>query len=286
MNSQREHWLRIKILLRGSLEKSKKNKRNHLYEWFKGLESVRSGQLSHVPSELAVNPLPIDARRLLGRPRNSQPDFLNTHGISGNVSCKFTCVLFSTLLENNPFTGWPICGKSSYAGKYGNTRSWNEWSKQRRNSNELHFDKFHTPQTFSCWKIGFNTGVCSCSNSAEAMLWIKEVELTNSVDDLKSSCSTWRTAPFSDLELLDARIASARNKMIQNSYLKKNVSLEEQKAQTQDRFLRGTQIAYLFYDYFRVTFVNECVLDYVDCFAVTLRNDNIQEFDTMWDEIS
>ena len=123
--------------------------------------------------------------------------------------------------------------------------------------------------------------MCSCSNfPAEAMLWIKEVELTNSVDDLKSSCSTWRTAPFFDLELLDARIASALNIMIQNSYLKKKVSLEEHKAQTQDRFLRETQTAYLFYDYFRVTDVNDYVLDYADCFTVTLRNDNIQEFDT------
>ena len=36
---------------------------------------------------------------------------------------------------------------------------------------------------------------------------------------------------FPDLELLDVRIALSLNKIIQNSYLKKKVSLEEQKAQ-------------------------------------------------------
>ena len=44
--------------------------------YFKDAESARSGQLSHVPSELAVFPLPIHAGGLLGRTRNSQPDFL------------------------------------------------------------------------------------------------------------------------------------------------------------------------------------------------------------------
>ena len=36
----------------------------------------------------------------------------------------------------------------------------------------------------------------------------------------------------------DARIASALNKILQNSHFKKKVSLEEQKAQKEDRFLR------------------------------------------------
>ena len=91
--------------------------------------------------------------------------------------------------------------------------------------------------------------------------------------------------PSLDFELLDARIASALNKIIQNSYFKKEVSLEEQKAQKEIRFLRGRQVAYLIYDYFRVTGVHESVLDYADLFTVALRNDDIQEFDTRWDEI-
>ena len=127
----------------------------------------------------------------------------------------------------------------------------------------------------------FKTEVRSCSNFlTEALLWIKEVELTNSVDDFKSSCSIQGITPFPDFNLLDASIASALNKIFQNSYFKKMVSLQELKAQKHDRFLRGRQIAHLICDYFRVTGVNDSVLDYADSFTVFLRKDNIQEFDT------
>ena len=36
----------------------------------------------------------------------------------------------------------------------------------------------------------------------------------------------------------------------------------------------------MIYDYFRVTGAHDTVLDYDDLFSVTLRDDNIQEFDT------
>ena len=39
------------------------------------------------------------------------------------------------------------------------------------------------------------------------------------------------------------------------------------------------------YDYFRVTGAHDTVLDYADVFSITLRNDDVQEFDTRWDEI-
>ena len=80
--------------------------------------------------------------------------------------------------------------------------------------------------------------------------------------------------------MLDARIASAMNKIIQNSYFKEEVSLEDQKAQKEDRFLRGRQIAFMICDYFRVTGAHDTVLDYADFFSVTRRNDDVQEFDT------
>ena len=56
-----------------------------------------------------------------------------------------------------------------------------------------------------------------------------------------------------NFEVLDARIVSALNKIIHNCNFKRRISLEEQKAQKQDRLLRVRQIAYLIYDYFRVT---------------------------------
>ena len=63
------------------------------------------------------------------------------------------------------------------------------------------------------------------------------------------------------------------------------MSLEEHKAQKQDRFFRGRQIAYLIYEYFRVTGTNDSVENYADLFTISLRNDDIQEFDSKWDGI-
>ena len=116
------------------------------------------------------------------------------------------------------------------------------------------------------------------------MLWIKEVEMVESMDDLKSSRSIKGThGP--NFELLDARIASALNKIFQNTRFKKKVSLEEMKAHKEDRFLRGRQIAYVIYEYFPVTGANDSVENYADLFTVVLRNDAIQEFDSKWDGI-
>ena len=88
-----------------------------------------------------------------------------------------------------------------------------------------------------------------------------------------------------NFEVLDARIASALNKIIHNSHFKRKISLEEQKAQKEDRFLRGRQIAHLIYDFFRVTGIHDSVENYADLFTIVLRNDDIQEFDSKWDGI-
>ena len=107
--------------------------------------------------------------------------------------------------------------------------------------------------------------------------------MVESVDELKilRDCGQ----EFPKFEMLDAKIASALNKIVHNSHFKKQVSLEEQKAQKEDRFLRGRQIAFTIYDNFRVTGAHDTVLDYADLFSVTPRDDNIQEFGTKYDEV-
>ena len=120
--------------------------------------------------------------------------------------------------------------------------------------------------------------VCSCSGyPTHAMLLIKEVWMVDSVDYLKTSESIG-VHRFLDSELLDARIASALNKIITNPYFKKKVRLEEQKAQIEDRFLRGRQIAYMIYEYVRILGAHEAVLDSTDPFSVSLKGDNIHDF--------
>ena len=82
--------------------------------------------------------------------------------------------------------------------------------------------------------------------------------------------------------MLDVKIASALKKIIQSCHFQKKVSLVEQKAQKEDRFLRGREIVYLINDYFRVFGAHGTVLDYADLFTISLRNDDVQEFDTRW----
>ena len=54
--------------------------------------------------------------------------------------------------------------------------------------------------------------------------------------------------------------------------------LEVQKAEAQERFLRGRQIAYMVYEYLPVTGAHDTVFDYADLFTLALRNGDIQEY--------
>ena len=45
-----------------------------------------------------------------------------------------------------------------------------------------------------------------------------------------------------------------------------------------DRFLRGRQIAYLIYEYFRVTGANDSVDNYADLSTIGLRDDDMTIF--------
>ena len=114
---------------------------------------------------------------------------------------------------------------------------------------------------------------------SEDMSWIKEVEMVGSF-----SRSVYGK-DFPNFKMQDAKISSALNKIIQNSQFKKMVSLEEQKAQKEDRFLRGRQIALMIYDYFRVSGAHDTAVDYADFFSVDFHDDDIREFDTRWNEV-
>ena len=144
------------------------------------------------------------------------------------------------------------------------------FGQQRQQISELQFDKSLDPQSFFVWKIRSEKQVNTC--------------MVDSLGELKSSRSVYGK-DLPSFEMLDARIASALNKIIQISHFKKKVCLEEQKVQKEDRFLRGRQIAFMIYDHLRVTGAHDIVLDYADLFSVTLHDDNIQEIDTRWDEV-
>ena len=285
---------------------------------FQDAESIRSGN-SHVTSQPGVFPKHPPFEGLLRpsfisqRHTDGPPSIRDTSGTSGNVfahpqassSAPYPQELNSTWKKTieepirmsiaeksgRPERDSDLRCQSGPSAKNSVIFSGGDSSKnygadqQRLQISDLHFDKFPTPATFACWKIRFKTEVCTCSQfPTEAMQWIKEVELVDSVDDLRSSSSI-RGISMPDFEVLDARIASALNKIIHNSHFKRKISLEEQKAQKEDRFLRGRQIAYLIYEQFRVTGTDDSVENYTDLFTIALRNDDIQEFDSKWDGI-
>ena len=49
-------------------------------------------------------------------------------------------------------------------------------------------------------------------------------------------------------------------------------------------FLRGRQIAYLIYDLLRASGAHDAAQDLSDLFNVSLQGDDIQDFDTRWEQ--
>ena len=189
---------------------------------FQDAESVRSGN-SHVTSRTVSFPPHPKLEGMLRPPfvsprsKNRPPSIWDTHGTSGNVfadppaSSSAPCpqelnqwnssteepLQISTVEKSErPERNQDLRCQSGPSAKNSVIFSGGDSSKnygadqQRLQILDLHFDKFPTPATFACWKIRFETEVCTCSQCpTEAMLWIKEVEMVESVDELKSSSS-------------------------------------------------------------------------------------------------
>ena len=175
---------------------------------FQDAESVRSGN-SHVtsrPVSFPPHPIPEGMLRhsfVSPRRKERQPSIWDTHGISGNVfanpPASSSAPYPTSKVEKNerPEQNQDLRCQSGPSAKDSVIFSGADSSKnygadqQRLQIFDLHFDKFPTPATFACWKIRFKTEVCTCSQfPTEAMQWIKEKELVDSVDELRSSSST------------------------------------------------------------------------------------------------
>ena len=187
---------------------------------FQDAESVRSGN-SHVTSQPMLfpkHPIPEGLLRpsfVSPRRNEGPPDIWDTHGISGNVFVNpqasstapypqelnpwrknieeplhMSTVEKSKRPEQNQDLRCPSgpSAKDSVIFSGGDSSKNYGADKQRLQISDLHFDKFPSPATFACWKIRFKSEVCTCSQfPTEAMQWIKEVELVDSVDELRSS---------------------------------------------------------------------------------------------------
>ena len=176
---------------------------------FPNAEPICSGKLSHVTSQPAVFPSPCVMLRcnLLGTSGNV---FGSPRAVIDSSSTPYQGMLHSwnqSATGGNPVrhsTGKPVARSEErnretvpmprFARKPSTMNSFfpaegshpqnHMADEQRLQISELQFDKFFTPSTLSCWKIRFQIQVSSCSASpSKAMLWIKEVEMVESVDD-------------------------------------------------------------------------------------------------------
>ena len=183
---------------------------------FQDAESIRSGD-SHVtsrPVSFPRHPIPGGMlSRSFGMPRRRDglPSIWDTHGFSGNVfvnpdasssalypqelkqwSASIEEPIHTSTAEKSerPEQNRDLRCQSGPSAKDSVIFSGGDSSKnygadqQRLQISDLHFDKFPTPATFACWKIRFKTEVCTCSQfPTEAMQWIKEVEMVDSVNE-------------------------------------------------------------------------------------------------------
>ena len=96
-----------------------------------------------------------------------------------------------------------------------------------------------------------------CTRTADlqiTMHWIKEVEIAKLIGELKTSRSILERDDFPGFDVIDAMIACALKKLLNTHvHFRKRVSVEEQRAQNSDRFLRGRQIAYMICEHFSAT---------------------------------
>ena len=94
----------------------------------------------------------------------------------------------------------------------------------------MHFDIFPETLDIQCCKTNFTTEVCSCSGcSTGAVLWIIEVDVAKSVDDLMTSQAIEGHA-LVDFEMLAAKIASALKRIITNQKFRRRANVQEQHA--------------------------------------------------------
>ena len=151
----------------------------------------------------------------------------------------------------------------------------------RYSISEMHLGHVPDSLEFRSWKVSFKTKVCAKSAFLHiAMHWIKEVEMAKSTDGLMTSQSITGRRDFVDYEMLDAMIASALQKLVTHVHFRKRVIIPQQHAQKDDRFSRGRHIACMIHEHFRATGVQGLS----DLFNVRVQDDDVQVFDTRWDQ--
>ena len=157
--------------------------------------------------------------------------------------------------------------------------------QQRQQILELQVDKFPHPQSFLVWKIRFKNQVTTWSDVlSEAMLWIKEVEMVDSLEELKSfAIRFWEEfSKFWDAGREDCFCSWQDHPdfLIQEEGQSRGTESPEGgpvPARKTDRLHDLRLLSSDWRSWYRIG------LRWF--FSVTLHDDNVQDFDTRWDEV-
>ena len=134
------------------------------------------------------------------------------------------------------------------------------------------------PNSFVIWKMNFTSEVCSSSSfPTEAMVWISEVNSSRIVHELKSSSSILRP----NFDVLDSKIASALQKLLIADFTTASLHGRAKGTMGQTILERKTN---RLHDHW-ILQTGEALLEFKDVVRVQLKNDNVQGFDTKWDEV-
>ena len=110
-------------------------------------------------------------------------------------------------------------------------------------SSEMHLGKMPDGTEFQSWTVNFRTEVYSkAKNPRRALEWIKEIEAAKSLDDFIIPKSI-TGQDFPDYQELNLMMASALKRCSDNqTHLRKKISVEEQRGQKDNRYIRGRQM--------------------------------------------
>ena len=113
-------------------------------------------------------------------------------------------------------------------------------------SSEMHLGKYPDHMEFESWIVNFRTEVCSKRIPRSLLQRIKEIEAAKPLDDLITPKSI-TGKDFPDYEELDLMMASALKRCYdKQTHFRKKISVEEQRGQKDNRFLRETETNCLF----------------------------------------
>ena len=141
--------------------------------------------------------------------------------------------------------------------------------QQRVQISELQFGIFPTPSTFSCWKIRFKTQVRSCSSfPSEAMLWITEVEMVDSVND-ENHRALFRVTLISRILTLNKIILQQKGSLENRKFRKRTGFLEEDRSLTRSATTSGKLAITI---QFLVTLISSQLLCATTMFRTSIRD--------------